>query len=158
MWICRSPNHSDLTNGEIHPKRTFLDMPIQTINYHLTGLWGARTIIDVEETWGSYHLSPHCHPQIVGLKVTGFQCWMPRQCHHCQTGQKAPHVPGEVDDVGKLEPTWKLICPSLKMRMQRMLWPITVGGGIWWYTIMQDAEIANSSCMPFSPCKAILEN
>ena len=79
------------------------------------------TIIDIEETWGSYHLSPHCHPQIMGLKATGFQCWPPHQCHHCQTVQKAPNIPREVDNVGKLEPIWKLIYPSLKTRTQRML-------------------------------------
>ena len=79
-------------------------MPIQTENYHLTSLQGARTVIDVEETWGPYHLSPHCHPQIVGLKVTGVQCQLPHQCHCCWTSQKAPNIPREVDDVGRLEP------------------------------------------------------
>ena len=153
-WICQPHNHSDLTDGEIHPTRTFLEMPIQTINYHLASLLGARTIIDIEETRGFCHLSPHCHPQIVGLKATGVQCWPPHWCHLCQTGQKAPNVPREVDNVGKPEPTWKLIYPSLKMRTQRMLWPIKVGGGHWQYTIVWDAEIAHSSHMPFGPCKA----
>ena len=140
------------------PKGHSWNMLIQTTNYHLTSLWGAGTIIDIEETRDTYHLNPHCHPQTMGLKATGVQCWLPHWCHHCQTSQKAPDVPGEVDNVGKLEPTWKLIYPSLKMRMQRMLWLIKVGGGIWQYTIVQDAKIVCPSHMPFSPCKVTPES
>ena len=73
-----------------------------------------------KETKDTYHLNPHCHPQTMGLKATGVGCRQPHQCHHCQTSQKAPNIPREVDDVGKPEPTWKLIYPSSKMRMQRM--------------------------------------
>ena len=158
MWICWPHNHSDLTIREILPKRTPPQMPIQTISYHLASLWEARTAIDVEETRGYHHLSPHHHPQIMGLKVIGVQCWWPHQCHHCQTGLKAPSIPSEVDDMGRLKPTWKLIYPSLKMRTQRMLWPTRVGGGTWWYTIMLDAETIHSSHMPSSLCKVTLEN
>ena len=110
-------------------------MPIQTISCCLASLWEARTAIDVVETRGYHHLSPCCHPWIVGSKKIGVQCWQPHQCHHCQIGPKAPSIPSEVDDVGRPEPTWKLIYPSLKMRMQRMLWPTRVGGGIGWFTI-----------------------
>ena len=93
-----------------------------------------------------------------GLKATGAWCWLPWQCHHYQTGQKAPSIPREVDNVGKPEHTWKLIYLSLKMRLERMLWLIKVGGGIWWYAIVQDAEIIRSSCIPFGPCKATPES
>ena len=101
---------------------------------------------------------PHWCRQIVGFKAIGVWCQWPHWCHHCQTGQKIPSVPREVDDVGKLEPTWKVIYPSLKKRMQRMLWPNKVGGGIWLYTIVSDAKIIPSSCTLFSPCKVTLEN
>ena len=74
---------------------------------------------------------PHCHLQIMGLKVIGVQCQWPHGCHHCQTGLKVPGIPSKVYELGRLEPTWKLIYPSLKMRMQRMLWPTRAGGGIW---------------------------
>ena len=114
---------------------------------------GAKTAIDIEETRGSYHLSPLCCPQIVDLKAIGVWCQQPHWCHHCQTGQKAPGIPGEVDDMGKPKPTWKLIYLPSKIRMQRMLWPTKVGGGIWLYTIVQDAEIVHSSHMQFSPCR-----
>ena len=80
-------------------------MPIQTISCHLTCLQGARTTTDIEKTRGNHHLSPHCHPQTVGLKVIGAQWQQPPQCHHCQMGLKAPGIPSEVDDVGRLEPT-----------------------------------------------------
>ena len=106
----------------------------------------------------SYHLSPHCCPQIMGLKAIEVWCLWPHQCHHCQTDQKAPGISTEVDDMGKLELTWKLIYPSLKMRTPRMLWPTKVGCGIWLYTIVQDAEIIHSFCTPFSPCKVTPEN
>ena len=124
------------------------EMLIQTINYHLIGLWGAGTANDIEETRGYHHLSPHCCPQIMGLKVIGDWCQCPHQCHHCQTSQKAPSIPSKLDDVERLEPTWKLFLLTLKTRMQKMLWPMIVGGGIWWYTIVQDAEIEHSSCTP----------
>ena len=71
-----------------------LEMPIQTINYCLAGLWEARTTIDVEETRGYCHLSSPCHPLIAGLKVIGVQCQQPHWCCHCQTGLKAPGIPG----------------------------------------------------------------
>ena len=158
MWIHRPHNHSDLTDREIHHKGTFPEMLIQTTNYHLTSLQGAGTVIDIEETRDSYHLNPNHHPQTAGSKVTGAWCWLPNQCHCYQTSQKATSIPREIDNVGKLEPTWKLICPSLKTRMQRMLWHIKVGGGIWQYTVMQDAEIIHSSHTPFDPCKATLES
>ena len=86
MWICQPHNYSDLTDGEIHPKGTFPEMLIQTTNYHLTSLLGARTIIDAEETRDSYHVNPHHHSQTTDLKATGVQCQLPHQCHHCQTG------------------------------------------------------------------------
>ena len=79
-------------------------MLIQTTNYHLVSHLGAGTILDVEETRNSYHINPHCHPQIMGLKVTGVWCQLPHQCHHCQTGQKASNVPREVDNMEKPEP------------------------------------------------------
>ena len=41
------------------------------------------------------------------------------------------------------------------MRIQRMLWPTKVGGGIWLYTVVQDSKIVHSSHTPFSPCKVI---
>ena len=144
-----------MTVQEILPKRTPPEMPIQTINYCPTGLWEAVTTINIEETRGYHLLSSAYHPQIRGLKVVGVQCWQPHWCHHCQTGLRAP---GEADNVGRLEPTWKLIYPSLKMRMQRMLWPTRVGGGIWWYTIVQDAEIIPSSHTLSCPYKVFLEN
>ena len=80
-------------------------MPIQTINYHLTSLQEAGTTINVEEKRVYHHLSSPCHAQIKGSKVIGVQCQQPYQCHHCQTGPRAPSVPGEVDDVGRQEPT-----------------------------------------------------
>ena len=80
-------------------------MLIQTTNYCLASLQGARTIIDIEETRDSYHLNPHCHPQTMGLKVTGVQYQLPHGCHCYQTSQKAHDIPREVDNVGKLEPT-----------------------------------------------------
>ena len=110
--------------------------------------WGRRDL-------GLPPLQSQCHPQITGLKVIGVQ---PPPCCHCQTGQKAPGIPGKVDNVGRLESTWKVIYPSLKMRTQRMLWPTRVGGGIWWYTVVQDAEIVHSCHMPFGLCKVTLEN
>ena len=58
-----TPIHSDLTDREIHPKETFLEMTIQTTNYHHTDLQGAITVIDVEETRDFNHLKPHHHPQ-----------------------------------------------------------------------------------------------
>ena len=90
---------------EILSKRTPLEMTIQAINYCLTGLQGARTAIDIEETRDYHHLSPHHSPQIVGLKVIGVWCQWSHICHHCQTGQKAPGIPSKVDDVGRQEPT-----------------------------------------------------
>ena len=116
------------------------------------------TIIDVEETRVSYHLSPQFHPHIVGLKPTGVWCQPLHWSHCCKTGQKAPSIQREVGNVGKPEPIWKLIYPSLKTRIQRMLWPTKVGGGIWQYTIVWDARIVHSSCMPFVPCKVTPEN
>ena len=133
-------------------------MPLWTISYHLASLQGAETAINVEETRGYHQVSPHHHPWITGLKLIGVQYWQPHWCSHCQTGQKAPSVPGKVDNGGRPEPSWKLIYPSLKMRTQRMLWSTRVGGGIWWYTIMQDAENLHSSCMPFVLCKVTPEN
>ena len=59
---------------------------------------------------------------------------------------------------GKTRSHMKINIPIFKMRTQRMLWPTRVGGGIWWYTIMQDAEIVPSSHMPSSPYRVILEN
>ena len=158
MSISWPHNHSGLTIWEIIPERTPPEMPIQTISYCLTGLREDRNAIDVKETRGYHHLSPNCHPWIAGLKVIGVLHQQPHQCCHCQTGPKAPSVPGKVDDVGRPEPTWKLIYPSLKMRMQRMLWPTRVGGGIWQYTTVQDAEIVPSSHMPSSPYRVIPEN
>ena len=87
------------------PQRTPLEMPIQTMSYHPTGPQGARTTINVEETRGNHHLSPNCHPLIIGLKVIGVLCQWPPQCHHCQTDLKAPGIPSEVDNVGRPKPT-----------------------------------------------------
>ena len=80
-------------------------MLIQTTKYHLTSLQGARTIIDIEETRDFDHLKPHHHPQTMGLKATEVQCQLPYQCHCCQTSQKAPNAPREVDNEVKPEPT-----------------------------------------------------
>ena len=157
MWICQPHNHSDLTILEFLTKRTPLEVPIQTINHHPIGLWEAESAINVEEIRGYHHLSyPHL-PWIVGLKVIGVLWWQSHWCCHCQTGWKAPSIPDVVDDVGR-EPTWRSIFESIKMRMQRMLSPTTVGGGIWWYTIVQDVEIAPSSCMTYGLCKVIPKN
>ena len=52
-------------------------MPIQTISYCLASLCGAGTAIDMEETRCNHHIIPCCHPQIMGLKATGVQCWWP---------------------------------------------------------------------------------
>ena len=73
-------------------------------------------------------------------------------------GQKVPGIPSKVDDMGRLDPTWKLIYLSLKMRMQRILWPTRGWGGIWWYTIVWDDKIIHSFCMPFGPSKVTPEN
>ena len=105
-------------------------MPILTINHHCIGIPEARTAIDIEEITSYHHLSYPRLPWIVGSKVIEFWCQQPHQCCHCQTGWKAPGIPNVVDDVGRLEPTWRSIYLSLKMRMQRMLSPTTVGGGI----------------------------
>ena len=58
----------------------------------------------------------------------------------------------------RLEPTWRLIYQSLKIRMQRMSSPTRVGGGTWLYIIMWDARTAPSFHTPSSPCKGTLEN
>ena len=42
---------------------------------------------------------PHCCPQIADLKAIGVWCQQPHQCCYCQTSQKAPSIPREVDDV-----------------------------------------------------------
>ena len=47
--------------------------------------------------------SPHL-PWITGSKVIGIQYWWPHQCHNCQTGQKAPHIPDMADDIGRWNP------------------------------------------------------
>ena len=60
---------TDLTVLEIFPERTPLEVPIQTISYHLTSLQEARTAIDIEDTRGYHHLSSHCHPCITDSKV-----------------------------------------------------------------------------------------
>ena len=62
---------------------------------------------------------PPSPPQIADSKAIGVQCRQPHWCHHSQTGQKAPGIPDMADNAGGLEPTWRLIYPSLKMRMQR---------------------------------------
>ena len=62
------------------------------------------------------------------------------------------------DDIGRLEPTWRLIYPSLKMRTQRMPSPTRVGDGTWLYIIMQDAGITPFFHTPSSPCKDTLGN
>ena len=75
--MCESVNPTTIEiqpSGRFSPKRTPPEMPIQTISYHLASLQQAGTAIDVEETRGNHHLSPHCHPQIVGLKVIGAWC------------------------------------------------------------------------------------
>ena len=86
------------------PQKDTLEMPIQTTSYCLANLQEARTTIDIEETRGYHHLSPHCHPWIVGSKVIGVHYYQPHQCHPCQTGPKAPGIFNEVDDLGRLEP------------------------------------------------------
>ena len=136
-------------------QRTPPEMPIPTINHCPTNLQGAGTTINVEEIRSYHHLSYPCHPQIMDLKVIGIRCQQPHQCCHCQTGWKAPNM---VENIGRPEPTWRLIYLSLKMRMQRMLSPTRVGGGIWWYTVVQNAEIAPSSHTPSGHCKVIPEN
>ena len=155
MWICWPHNHLGLTIQKILPKRTPPEMPIQTISYCITGLQEVRNC-----NWcrGDHHLGPHCHPQIMGSKLIEVQYQQPHQCCPCQTGLKGAGIPSKVDDVGRLEPTWKLIYLSLKMRMQRMLWPTRVGSGIWWYAILQDAETIPSSCMPSSHYRVRPEN
>ena len=49
--------------GEFFPKG-HPELPVQTINYCLTSLQGAGTLIDVEETKGPYHLSPIAIPRL----------------------------------------------------------------------------------------------
>ena len=100
-----TPQPFRLTIWGILPKRTSLEMPIQTINYHLTSLWEARPAIDVEENRGYHYLSSPHHPWIAGSKVIGVQCRQPHWCCHCQTGPRAPHGPGKVENVGRPEPT-----------------------------------------------------
>ena len=80
-------------------------MPLQTISYCLAGLQGARTAIAIEDARGYHHLSPHHHLWTAGLKVIGVQCQQHHQCHHCQTGMRAPGIPDEVHNMGRPEPT-----------------------------------------------------
>ena len=86
------------------PQKGTPEMPIQTISYCPTSLHKAGITVDVEEIRG-YHLSSPCLPWIMGSKVIGVWCGQPRQCHHCQTGQKAPGIPDMENDVERLEPT-----------------------------------------------------
>ena len=58
----------------------------------------------------------------------------------------------------RLEPTWRLIYPSSKMRTQRMPSPTRVGGGTWPYTIEQGVETIPSCPKPSDPCKVIQES
>ena len=67
-------------------------------------------------------------------------------------------IPNMTDDVGRPEPVWRLIYPSLKTRMHRMPSSTRVGGGIWLYTIMWGAGIAPSFHTPSGLCKGTLEN
>ena len=133
-------------------------MPVWTTSNHPTGCRKAAITIDIEGTRGYYFLS---HPHllwIAGSKVIGVQCWQPHQCHCSQTDWKAPGIPSMADNVGRLEPMWRSIYPSLKMRMQRMPSLIRVGGGTWWYTIMWDVGIAPSFHIPSSPYQGTPEN
>ena len=57
-----------------------------TVNHHHISLWEAKTAIDVGGIKGPHHLGFHCHPLIMGLRVT-------RACYQ----QLPPCCPGLTD-------------------------------------------------------------
>ena len=90
-------------------------MPVLTINHCLAGCRVAGIGISIEEIRHWYHISHHHLLWIMTLKAIGVQCQLP-----CQKGWKASSIPNVADDIRRLKPTWRLIYPSLKMRMQRI--------------------------------------
>ena len=77
--------------------------------------------------------NPHClcPHQIVGLRVTEVQCWLPPQCHWGLIDLEVPGIHTTADyTTGSLEVTWRSTCQSSKMRTQKMPSPTKVGAGI----------------------------
>ena len=137
-------------SGRFSPKGHPQEMTIQTISYCLTGLQEARTTINVEETRGYHHLNLHHHPQITGWKVIGIQCQQPHWCHHCQTSLKVPSIPGEVDNVGRLEPTWKLIYSSFIFKVENAKDAVTYQSWRWDLMVYHCAGCRDHTLLPYA--------
>ena len=152
------PSHSDSIikvspPQKEHPKGAGLHSQHHPIGHPEAGIMAIG-----DGTGGQFNPS-HPHPcQIRDSKVIEVRCWQLLQCPHSWTGLKTHGIPNMADDVGRPEPTWRLIYPSLKMRTQRMPSPTRVGGGTWPYTIKQGVETVSSCLMPSDPSKVMQES
>ena len=111
----------------------------------------ARTKARGNETSGPPH--PHCpHPhQIMGLRVTKFQCRLPPQCQWGPIALEVQVIHTMADNAaGSPEVTWRSTCQSSKMRTWKMPSPTKDCTGIQWCIIMLGAKTT-----PFSPMLSI---
>ena len=92
----------------------------------------------------------HLH-QTMGLRVMEVQCQLPPQYHRGPIDQGAPGISTVADTTGNLEVTWKLICPSSRIRTRRMPSPTKVGIEIQWCIIKQGAGTTPSFPTWFAP-------
>ena len=80
-----------------------LRMVAPTVNHHHISPQKTETATDVIGTKGPHHLSSHCHPLIVGLRVTrACYQWLP-PCHPGLTDQMDPSIPDEGDGTERTE-------------------------------------------------------